>query len=114
MDHALKQGCEVSPEYDPMVAKMIACGADREQARRRLVTALRDTVLLGLTTNLSYLIGLLESREFVTGQISTDRLPEVPSEELPLAVWAAAMAAQGTKKGASSPWSSLGRWRIGE
>ena len=74
-------------------AKLIAWGPDREQARRRLVAALRETVLLGLTTNAGWLVSLLETPEFVSGDISTDALPEVGREDLPDAVWAAALVA---------------------
>ena len=56
IDHALAPGQSVSPFYDPMLAKVIAHGATREEACRRLLVALEDTVALGLTTNRSFLI----------------------------------------------------------
>ena len=56
IDHALAPGQSVSPFYDPMLAKVIAHGATREEARRRLLAALEGTVALGLTTNRSFLI----------------------------------------------------------
>jgi acetyl/propionyl-CoA carboxylase alpha subunit len=46
IDHGMKEGLAISPFYDPMIAKLIAHGATREQARTRLVQALRDTVVL--------------------------------------------------------------------
>ncbi|HSS82544.1 MAG TPA: biotin carboxylase N-terminal domain-containing protein, partial [Reyranella sp.] len=51
VDHGMKDGLAISPFYDPMIAKVIAHGANREEARTRLVQALRDTVVLGPITN---------------------------------------------------------------
>src|ERR1700757_2599471 len=59
IDHGLAPGCMVTPFYDPMLAKLIAHGATREEARRRLIMALEDTVVLGLKTNRSFLIAML-------------------------------------------------------
>src|SRR5690606_18301714 len=47
VDTSLENGLDVSVDYDPMLAKIIAWGADREQARRRLVAALENTVVFG-------------------------------------------------------------------
>ena len=53
VDHGLASGQIVSPHYDPMIAKIIAHGATRDEARRRLIGALQRTRLLGLPHNLS-------------------------------------------------------------
>ena len=71
IDHGMKDGLAISPFYDPMIAKVIAHGADREEARTRLVQALRDTVVLGPTTNRHFLIRLLEHPEFAAGKATT-------------------------------------------
>lgn len=71
VDHGIKEGLAISPFYDPMIAKVIAHGATREQARARLVQALRDTIVLGPTTNRHYLIRLLEHPEFAAGRATT-------------------------------------------
>jgi hypothetical protein len=71
VDHGMKDGLAISPFYDPMIAKVIAHGADREEARTRLVQALRDTVVLGPTTNRHFLIRLLEHPEFAAGEATT-------------------------------------------
>jgi geranyl-CoA carboxylase alpha subunit len=71
IDHGMSEGLAISAFYDPMIAKVIAQGATREQARTRLVQALRDTVVLGLTTNRHFLIRLLEHPEFAAGQATT-------------------------------------------
>jgi geranyl-CoA carboxylase alpha subunit len=71
VDHGVQQGLAISPFYDPMIAKVIASGATREEARRRLIKALRDTLVLGPTTNRHLLIRLLEHPEFAAGQATT-------------------------------------------
>ncbi len=71
VDHGIKEGLAISPFYDPMIAKVIAHGATREQARARLVQALRDTVVLGPVTNRHFLIRLLEHPEFAAGKATT-------------------------------------------
>jgi len=71
IDHGMKEGLAISPFYDPMIAKVIAHGATREEARTRLVQALRDTVVLGPTTNRHFLIRLLEHPEFAAGRATT-------------------------------------------
>jgi geranyl-CoA carboxylase alpha subunit len=70
-DHGMKDGLAISPFYDPMIAKVIAHGATREEARTRLARALRETVVLGPTTNRHFLIRLLEHPEFAAGQATT-------------------------------------------
>jgi geranyl-CoA carboxylase alpha subunit len=71
IDHGMKDGLAISPFYDPMIAKVIARGATREEARTRLIKALRDTVVLGPTTNRHFLIRLLEHPEFAAGKATT-------------------------------------------
>jgi geranyl-CoA carboxylase alpha subunit len=71
IDHGMKEGLAISPFYDPMIAKVIAHGATREEARTRLVRALRETVVLGPITNRHFLICLLEHPEFAAGKATT-------------------------------------------
>jgi geranyl-CoA carboxylase alpha subunit len=71
LDHGVREGLAISPFYDPMIAKVIAHGATRDEARRRLVRALRDTVVLGPTTNRHFLIRVLEHRAFANGKATT-------------------------------------------
>jgi len=70
-DMGVETGQEISPFYDPMIGKMIAWGPDREAARRRLVGGLKDSLLIGLTTNQRFLIDVLEEDIFVDGQTTT-------------------------------------------
>ncbi len=71
VDYGVVKGSVISPFYDPMIAKVIAHGATREEARQRLVRALRETVVLGPTTNRHFLIRLLEHPEFAAGRATT-------------------------------------------
>ncbi|MBN8958886.1 MAG: acetyl-CoA carboxylase biotin carboxylase subunit, partial [Rhizobiales bacterium] len=60
VDSGVKTGSEISSFYDPLLAKIITHGADRNEALRRLRHALADTVVLGLRTNREFLIDLLD------------------------------------------------------
>jgi geranyl-CoA carboxylase alpha subunit len=71
IDHGSATGRLVSPFYDPMLAKLIAHGGTREEARRRLIMALEDTVALGLKTNRSLLIAMLRHPAFAAGEVTT-------------------------------------------
>jgi geranyl-CoA carboxylase alpha subunit len=70
-DHGLADGLEVTPFYDPMLAKVIAHGATREEARRKLRRALRQTLALGVTTNRDFLVAVLDDPRFVAGEATT-------------------------------------------
>jgi geranyl-CoA carboxylase alpha subunit len=111
IDHGVERSGLVTPFYDPMLAKVIAHGADREEARRRLIAALEDTVLLGVTTNKAFLIDVLETRAFVEGEATTEFIekyiniaPAEPPDFETMAV-AAALFSDGAGQGwHSSHW----------
>ena len=67
-DSGIEAGEEVSPFYDPLIAKVVACGETREIARHRLIEALKETVLFGLTTNRRFLIDVLGKETFAQGE----------------------------------------------
>ncbi|CAN0290142.1 unnamed protein product, partial [Phaeothamnion confervicola] len=71
LDYGVANGSTISPFYDPMIAKVIAHGTTREEARTRLVRALRETVILGPITNRHFLIRLLEHPDFAAGKATT-------------------------------------------
>ncbi|HEY3159189.1 MAG TPA: biotin carboxylase N-terminal domain-containing protein [Vicinamibacterales bacterium] len=71
IDSGVTEGGEISVHYDPLVAKLIADGETREIARRRAVEALRNYPILGIRTNVSFLIELLEHPRFVAGDLDT-------------------------------------------
>ncbi len=114
VDHALESGQVVGTSYDPMLGKVIAYGSDREAARRALVAALDQTVILGLTTNTGFLRALVASEEFRTAAIDTAWLDhhEVPAPDpapaRELAAWAVFLRDRTT----SGPFRSDG-FRLG-
>jgi geranyl-CoA carboxylase alpha subunit len=71
VDHGVHDGQAISPYYDPMIAKVIAHGATRAEACRKLARALEDTVVLGPTTNKHFLVRLLRHPAFVGGEATT-------------------------------------------
>lgn len=79
VDAGIREGQEVTADYDPMIAKVIAHGADRAEALERLDTALADTVLLGVESNIAFLRTLLAHPDVRAGHLDTgliDRLQE--------------------------------------
>ncbi|MDX8255602.1 acetyl/propionyl/methylcrotonyl-CoA carboxylase subunit alpha [Acinetobacter pittii] len=71
IDHGMLVTDEVSPFYDPMVAKVIAYGKTREDAIRLLARAVDDCVLLGVNSNKQFLVNLLRHPVVVTGDTNT-------------------------------------------
>jgi acyl-CoA carboxylase subunit alpha len=71
IDSGVERGTEVGVYYDPLLAKVIAHGPDRESAIHKLIYALRQIAAQGVTTNREFLINLIESDEFRAGKIHT-------------------------------------------
>ena len=76
VDAGIETGGEVSPLYDPMLAKIVAWGERRDAARRKLIDALKETVLLGVATNKDFLISALETETFKSGDATTAFIEE--------------------------------------
>lgn len=70
-DTAVRTGSEVSVFYDPMIAKIIAYGADRTTALSRLRYALRHLTVSGMTTNQAFLLKVLDNEHFISGDFNT-------------------------------------------
>src|SRR5213082_749024 len=71
VDAGVRQGDAVTPFYDPMLAKVIAWGDDRDTARAKLQRALADTAILGVATNLAFLHRVIGEPDFAAGKIDT-------------------------------------------
>jgi acetyl/propionyl-CoA carboxylase alpha subunit len=98
-----------------MLAKVIAHGPDRDAAIAILCSALRETVVAGVSTNIAWLLDLLDSEAFRRGEMSTQTAAEVrpmPPDHRIAALAAAAHLLDATSDGDSGPWTSLGRWRL--
>ncbi|WP_114334713.1 acetyl/propionyl/methylcrotonyl-CoA carboxylase subunit alpha [Marinobacter litoralis] len=70
-DTGVRSGDVVSPHYDPMLAKVIAWGQNRDEARRRLIRALEDTTVFGVTTNRHFLSRIIADETFGAGEATT-------------------------------------------
>jgi 3-methylcrotonyl-CoA carboxylase alpha subunit len=90
IDTGVEQGGAVSPFYDPMIAKLIAHGATREEARETLADALDEAVVWPVRTNAGFLVEALDHPAFVAGEVDTGLIaregdalmpPALPSEE---------------------------------
>jgi geranyl-CoA carboxylase alpha subunit len=71
VEHALQSGSEIPPFYDSMIAKIISHGADRNEARGRLICGLEQTAAFGVTTNQGFLISCLRHPGFAAGEATT-------------------------------------------
>jgi len=131
VDSGYRAGDEVSPHYDPMLAKVIAWGEDREEARARLIGALSECEIAGVTTNAAFLGRVLAHDAFAGARLDTGLIERhreelfPPPEPIPDAVLVAAAAAEAlalretsvTRALAStdphSPWDALDGWSPG-
>ena len=73
----IETGSIISPEFDPMIAKVIVKARDRQEAARRLARVLENTRLQGITNNRDFLISTLQSPEFIAGDTTTDFIERV-------------------------------------
>lgn len=126
VDSGVEQGDDVSPFYDPMVAKLIAWGENREEARQRLLSMLGETVISGFKTNLAFLQRILAHQAFADAELDTGFIERcqddlfMPTDDLPDAFWE--KAAQGflttdpirsRADDRHSPWAERNAWRNG-
>ena len=77
-DSGVYEGAEVSVHFDPMISKIVVHAPDRDSACRRLERVLRETVYLGVPTNLQFLLRVVRSEEFRRGTLSTEFLDHRP------------------------------------
>ena len=126
VDSGVTAGTTVSVYYDPMLAKLIVWGETREVARLRALAALRDFAVLGIRTNIPFLLQLLEHEQFIAATIDTgflDRegatLAAASVTELPAAALAAVAEYRRTAKHSGTPGTlgtdpflTLGVWRV--
>jgi acetyl/propionyl-CoA carboxylase alpha subunit len=122
-DSGLTEGQRITTAFDPMLAKLVAHGVDRDDAIRRLRAALQRSVLLGVTTNVDYLYRLLGQSDFVAGRTDTgfvDRhadalvAPPLKAEEVAAILAVAADADHASSQALAripEPYASIGAWR---
>ena len=81
-DRGVEVGGAVSVYYDPLISKLVSWGSTREEARTRMVRALREYELLGVKTNIQLHLFILQHPQFVRGEIDTHFLPKHFSPDL--------------------------------
>jgi acetyl/propionyl-CoA carboxylase alpha subunit len=125
IDAGVQENSDVPVHYDPLLAKVIATSATRNEAIARLACALREFPILGINTNVEFLLRILDHPRFRAGDIDTSFLDEegaplatTPAGEIPPHVRAAVSAyeseAQGaapTERSGRDPWQSVHEWR---
>ena len=123
VDDGFLEGMVVSSAFDPMLAKLIVHGKDRDEALERARRALEETTVLGVTTNVDYLRRILSLPDFVSGHVHTGFIPlhEADLEPPPLSegqrnllLAAAALSSReftDPEFGVPEPHSSIGAWR---
>lgn len=83
IETGVRQGDEVSVHYDPMIAKLVVWAADRQAALTKLQYSLRQYSIVGLNTNIDFLLKLSGHPEFEAGNVHTDFIPQHHKELLP-------------------------------
>ena len=126
-DCGIYGGFEVPVEYDPILSKLIVASDTREGARRRMIRALENYVILGIRTTIPFLIDVLRSPEFVKGNTYTGFIDQhfqgwrqsIEESDLARIAYVVEEASsslksstKGKEKGWPSPWETLGDWRI--
>jgi acetyl-CoA/propionyl-CoA carboxylase biotin carboxyl carrier protein len=115
-DSGIEQRSVVGTDYDPMLAKVVARGDDREEALERLRRALGETVVAGPTTNVAYLRALLARPEVRAGEMDTgliERLgDEVAAPDPPPELAALALVTMLGEPEDDDIWSDRSGWRM--
>ena len=114
-DTGVETGSEITPNFDPMLAKIISYGETRVEAANKLALALENSHFGGLKTNRDYLISILRSDEFLKGNTTTDFLEKAKikdeinlnEEEIYFLAIAASMWIQGKNRYESEVLSNL-------
>nr|WP_315203889.1 acetyl/propionyl/methylcrotonyl-CoA carboxylase subunit alpha [uncultured Albidiferax sp.] len=128
VDTGVEQGDEITPHYDPMIAKLIVWDADRTQALARLRQALADYQIVGVANNVAFLQRLVTTPSFAQAKLDTaliereqEHLFPALAQAVPADVWmlAALSVLQNQKDAAAlpamepySPWRVLDGWRL--
>jgi 3-methylcrotonyl-CoA carboxylase alpha subunit len=123
IDSGVREGDAISPFYDPMIAKLIVWGKDRETALIRMAQALSEYRIVGLASNTGFLKRLVQSTPFATADLDTgliDRnqeelFPPLQPASLPALALAAAALLDSERhrtQAANDPWADASGWRM--
>jgi 3-methylcrotonyl-CoA carboxylase alpha subunit len=131
IDTGVEAGAQITPHYDPMIAKLIVRGHDRASALARLRQALAEVEIAGVTTNVAFLRRVVESKPFASGELETGLIERhrgelfgrKPVTDEVLAAAAFAELAEEEKNAHEhatgsgdrySPWHRVDGWRLNE
>lgn len=117
VDTGFAAGSEVTRYYDSLIAKVISHGPDREASLKRLLAALKDFHILGVATNIEYLISVLESESFASGDYDTGTLGREfvdwqPDTSIPAELGSIAEAASGTQSLPAGEAPRISAWTL--
>lgn len=123
IDAGVREGDAISPFYDPMIAKLIVWGKDREQALTRMSLALSEYQIVGLASNIGFLQRLVSSVPFSTADLDTGLIerhhaalfPAQQAAKLPVLALAAVSLLWNERQAnlvSRDPWSDPSGWRM--
>jgi 3-methylcrotonyl-CoA carboxylase alpha subunit len=123
IDSGVRQGDAISPFYDPMIAKLIVWGNDREEALAHMSQALSEYQIVGLASNIAFLKRLVESAPFAQADLDTGLIERhhaalfpatQPASMQTLALAAASLLTSEQNAGAAAndPWANTSGWRM--
>jgi 3-methylcrotonyl-CoA carboxylase alpha subunit len=122
IDSGVREGDTITPFYDPMIAKLIVHGANRDEALARMSRALQACEAVGPHTNVAFLQRIVKSKPFALADLDTglierhhDELFAVgdrPFKEALALACAALLTREGGVAHGASPWDALSHWRL--
>jgi 3-methylcrotonyl-CoA carboxylase alpha subunit len=123
VDSGVRALDDITPFYDPMIAKLIVWGESREQALHRMIDALGQTQVVGVATNVAFLRRLVASEPFARAELDTGLIarhhaalfpgPQPPSREVLALACAGLLQLESAGAEAScDPWAKRSGWRL--
>ncbi len=117
-DSSIYSGCEITPFYDPMLSKLIVWADTREGAIQKMSAALKEYIVLGVKTNIGFLIRVMDNEEFQKAKIDTgfiDRHPELlrpGTDQIKAAVIAAGVASDEQNDTGVVEKKTVSNWKL--
>ena len=122
IDAGVREGDAISPFYDPMIAKLIVWGADRDAALRNMARALAQNQVVGLATNIGFLQRLIAGEAFATADLDTGLIerhrdslfpsPVAPTADTLALATAALLQQEQRHQDSRDPWAQTSGWRL--
>ncbi|WP_343725949.1 acetyl/propionyl/methylcrotonyl-CoA carboxylase subunit alpha [Herbaspirillum huttiense] len=122
IDAGVREGDAISPFYDPMIAKLIVWGADRDAALRNMARALAQYQVVGLATNIGFLQRLIVGEAFATADLDTGLIerhrdalfpvPTAPTADTLALATAALLQQEQRNQDSRDPWARTSGWRL--